>query len=315
LGEQVGTQGPEWVDHFIRREGPEDNELQVLVARDDAGHGLGGLVDFACHTTVMGQQPVYSADYPGPLTDELSRRFGGTFAFLLGASGNLWSVDTSSDRPYREMGPDHAERMAAALAAKAEQAIEAGRCVTGGRVRVARQTLQIPQRRPTPEQVALAKWYLEKASDEVDQLEFTRRIYGHDYTFYHNSPGIQAWFARELIGMWEWQRREGTRELVEDVEIQVIAVGDVALVGYPAEYFTEFGLRTKAESPFPTTFVVELANGWHGYVPTVEAFAHGGYEPRLGYQSRLVPEAGDLMCDAALDLLGALRNAQPGSIS
>ena len=130
-----------------------------------------------------------------------------------------------------------------------------------------------------------------------------RNIYGHAYTFYHNGAGIQEWFAREMIGMWEWQRRVGTRELLEDVEIQVIAIGDVAFVGYPAEYFTEFGLRTKAESPFPTTVVAELANGWHGYVPTVEAFAHGGYEPRLGYQSRLVPEAGDLMCNTALDLL------------
>jgi len=52
--------------------------------------------------------------------------------------------------------------------------------------------------------------------------------------------------------------------------------------------------------------VVELANGWHGYVPTREAFAHGGYEARLGYQSRLVPEAGNLMCETALRLLTRL---------
>jgi len=117
---------------------------------------------------------------------------------------------------------------------------------------------------------------------------------------------VQEWFARETIGMWEWQRRVGTRELIEDVEIQVIAVGDVAFVGYPAEYFTEFGLRTKAESPFPETFVVELADGWHGYVPTREAFAHGGYEARLGYTSRLVPEAGEQMCESALRLLACL---------
>jgi hypothetical protein len=306
LGEQVGTQGPEWVDHFIRREGPEDSEVQVLVASSTSGAGIGGLVDFACHTTVMGQEPVYSADFPGPLTRELSTRFGGTFAFLLGACGNLWSVDTSVERPYREFGSAHAERMARALADKAEEGVATGRGVAGDRVKVARRLLPIPQRRPTREQVELAKWYLEQAPDDVDQMDFTRRIYGHDYTFFHNSPGIQEWFARETIGMWEWQRRVGTRELIEAVEIQVIAIGDVAFVGYPAEYFTEFGLRTKAQSPFPTTFVAELANGWHGYVPTLEAFDHGGYEPRLGYQSRLVPGAGDIMCDAALDLLQEL---------
>ena len=134
-------------------------------------------------------------------------------------------------------------------------------------VRVARRVLHIPQRRPTPEQVRLAKWYLEQAPELVDEDDFTRRMYGHDYTFYHNGAAVTDWFARETIGMWEWQRRVGTRELLEDVEVQAIAVGDIAFVGYPAEYFTEFGIRTKAESPFPTTFVAELANGWHGYVP------------------------------------------------
>jgi hypothetical protein len=106
--------------------------------------------------------------------------------------------------------------------------------------------------------------------------------------------------------MWEWQRRSGVREPREALEVQALAIGDVALVGYPVELFTEFGLATKEQSPLGDTLVVSLANGWHGYVPTQEAFAHGGYEPRFGYQSRLVPEAGDLLRAAAIDLLHAL---------
>ena len=80
----------------------------------------------------------------------------------------------------------------------------------------------------------------------------------------------------------------------------------MVFVGLPWEIFTEFGLQINAQSPFDQTFVIELANGWHGYIPTVEAFAHGGYEPRLGYTSRLVPEAGDQMCNNALCLLHQL---------
>ncbi len=166
----------------------------------------------------------------------------------------------------------------------------------------------------TPEQAALARWYLEEAPESLDQQEFTRRIYGHDYTFFANDPVVQEWFARETIGMWEWQRRAGTRELLEEVEVQVITIGEadeggLAFVGYPCELFTEFGLQTKAQSPFAETFVVELANGWHGYVPTQEAFAHGGYEARLGYTSRLAPETGDRLVETALNLLR--QNAGP----
>ena len=310
-GEQVGTQGPAWGDHFVRLEGPADDDLQVLLVEDVHGGVLGGLVDFACHTTVMGGEPVYSADFPGPLTDELAQRLGDIFAYLQGASGNLWAHDLTRQTPRFASGREHAQQMAQALADKACEALATGRYLDDVTVRTRRVLLQIPQRRPTREQVELARWYLEQAPPDVDQKEFTRRMYGHDYTFYNNDPAVQSWFAREAIGMWEWQRRMGTREARESVEIQAIAIGDAAFVGYPVELFCEFGLSTKERSPFADTFVVTLANGWHGYVPTQEAFAHGGYEPRLGYQSRLVPEAGDYMRDAAVKLLCGL--ARPSS--
>jgi neutral ceramidase len=308
-GEQVGTQGPQSVPDFIRNEGPEDQELGILLVETSSGQPLGGLVNFACHTTVMGGEPVYSADFAGPLTETLTQHYGGIFAYLQGAAGNLWSIDTrqAEGRLAKDyVGPEHAQRMGQSLADKAIESLASTQVVTGGRVRMARQVLSIPQRRVTREQADLARWYLEHALKDIDQQEFTRKIYGHDYTFYHNDPVVQEWFARETIGMWEWQRRAGTRELIEAVEVQVISVGDVALVGYPGEIFTEFGLHTKMQSPFAHTFVVELANGWHGYIPTQEAFVHGGYEARLGYTSRLAPEGGEQMVDAALRLLHTL---------
>ena len=105
--------------------------------------------------------------------------------------------------------------------------------------------------------------------------------------------------------MWEWQQGPHA-QLIEEVAVQVMALGDVAIVALPVELFTDFGRQIKAGSPFRQTFVVTLANGWHGYVPTLEAFARGGYEPRFAFPSRLVPEAGNLLTDAALALLHRL---------
>lgn len=310
LGEQVGTQGPEWIDTFLRREGPEDNQLQVLLAEDLDGKILGGLVNFACHTTLMGAEPFYSADYPGPLLEQLQQRYGGIFAFIQGAAGNLWAIDMSHEiNPMSRMGPEHTVEMATALAVKAGEAIAASQTIEGERVRVASQVLKIPQRRPTLEQVQLAKRFLAQGHTPAVIKDFSQKIYPHAYTFYTGNwddEVVQNWFAQETIGMWEWQRRAAMRELLEDVEIQVIAVGQAAIAGYPAEYFTEYGLKTKADSPFALTLVSELANGWHGYVPTQEAFLHGGYETRFAFQSRLVQEAGVRMCEAALDLLRQL---------
>ena len=109
--------------------------------------------------------------------------------------------------------------------------------------------------------------------------------------------------------MWQWQRGKSDEALLEEVEIQVMALGDVAIVGFPVELFTDFGRRVKTESPFPDIVTATLANGWHGYAPTLEAFARGGYEPRFAYPSRLAPEAGDRMADAALELLQRLSSS------
>ncbi len=305
-GGQVGTHGPARGDGFAGMEGTADEELAVLIACGSDGTTLGGLVDFACHSTAMGHDPVYSADYPGVLAETLEKEHGGIFGFLIGAAGDTSTPDPTSHDPESGFGRAHTLAMGEALAAKANEAIATAHAVSSDRVAVATTRLRIAQRRPAPEQVALARWYLEERPADLDEREFTRRLYGHDFTFNDGKQLGNERHAQELITMDAWQRERPESELIEAIEMQAIALGDVAIVAFPVELFTEFGRRVKAESPFPDTIVATLANGWHGYAPTQEAFTRGGYEPRFAYPSRLVPEAGDLMSGAALELLGDL---------
>ena len=313
--DQVATHGSTWEPGFVRLEDEADEELQVLFAREPGGgarvpSGRGGLVGFACHPTVMEAHPLYSSDFPGVLARELEARHGGMFGFLLGASGDTANLDPADRDPGRWFGWEHAQRMGRALADRADEALAAGHAMTGDRVRFASTVLRIPQRRVTPEQAETARWYLEEAPADLDERAFTRRLTGHDHVFGEVPPRANERHVRELLGMWEWQRRAGTRELIEDVEVQAFAIGGVAVAALPVELFTVFGRQIKAESPFADTFLATMANGWAGYVPTVEAFARGGYEPLLPYQSRLIPEAGDLMTTAALDLLTQLAGSR-----
>lgn len=320
-GDQVGTQGPQWVDHFLYMEGPDDPQLLILQALDESNQPLGGLVNFACHTTVGPDDPLYSADYPGPLTARLSRDLGGIYGFIQGCAGNIWQQNMREPQdPQRpQTGSVYTVRMGEALAEKAKQALHGAVLVHNPRLRVGHEILKIAQRRPTRQQIEQARWFLEKRTSDADLQDHMRRMTGYEYTFYHSidhlvEEGIERdwmlwqedWFARGILGLWEYQRRSGMREVMEQVEVQVIAIGDLALVGYPAEYFVEYGLKTRANSPFPYTLVSELANGWHGYVPTPSAFTHGGYETRLGDASRLVMEAGDAMYDTGSRLLKQL---------
>lgn len=306
-GGQVGTHGWAWAEGFIGMEGTPDEDVWILTARRADGTPIGGLTGFACHPTAMGHDPVYSADYPGVLRAELEARHGGIFGFLLGAAGDTSTPDPASRDPESGFGRTHTIAMGSGIADTADTAVAGAEAVDGHPLRAGSTRLQIPQRRATPEEVALARWYLEERPADLDELEFTRRFYGHDHTFADGKQVGNERHAREMLRMWEWQQGPDA-QLVEEVEIQAITLGEVAIVAFPVELFTAFGERLKAESPFPRTVVASLANGWHGYVPTLEAFSRGGYEPRFAYPSRLVPEAGDLLTDAALALLRGMGN-------
>ncbi len=310
-GGEVASCGPVDVDEFVRLEGPADDEVQLLQAVREDGSVAGGLVSFSCHPLMVGLSGLYSSDYHGALVRRLAEQHKAIFLSVQGAEGNLqpplWGDPRVKEAYERGDLLAVAQRLrdeyVEGLLAVSEQARAASSPVCGVPVRSTSEVIEIDQRSPTREQVDLAYWYLRQDPETVDPDEFNRRMTGHAYTHWGNP--YQEWFAREAIGMW-WAHRGATHVPPAQVEIQVIALGDIAFVAYPAEVFCEFGLRTKDESPFPRTIVCGLANGAFGYVPTSEAFSHGGYETRMAYTSRLVPSAGDQMTETALRLLNTV---------
>jgi len=85
--------------------------------------------------------------------------------------------------------------------------------------------------------------------------------------------------------------------------LQVMLLGDVALVGVPGEMFASLGLAIRRRSPFRYTFVVGLANGYVGYIPDREGMKLGGYQVWTGHHSLLAPGTGEKMVDEAVTML------------
>jgi len=107
------------------------------------------------------------------------------------------------------------------------------------------------------------------------------------------------YFAVGLLDMEELRKR--TPEI--DYEIQVLRLGNIALVGLPGEPFVEGQLRIKIESPTYPTYVAHHCNQAEGYIPTAYALNSGGYETRTCLSSKLAPQALDSIADAAGALL------------
>jgi hypothetical protein len=93
--------------------------------------------------------------------------------------------------------------------------------------------------------------------------------------------------------------------------VQVILIGDVAIVGVPGEFFTVLGQEIKRRSPFRYTYVFELANDYMGYIPDRQSYDRGGYQVWTGLHSFLERGAGEAIVSSAVLLLDRL-HAEPG---
>ena len=95
------------------------------------------------------------------------------------------------------------------------------------------------------------------------------------------------------------------------LEVQVLAIGELALLGLGGEVFARYQLELEQASPLPHTLVVGHANGCLGYVPTADEYPRGGYEIEQAYKvyptvQALAPDSESQVRAAALDALAAV---------
>ena len=62
-----------------------------------------------------------------------------------------------------------------------------------------------------------------------------------------------------------------------DTEVHIIRLGTIAMASNPFELFLDYGNQIKARSDAEQTFLIQLANGTEGYLPTAKAESGGHY--------------------------------------
>lgn len=88
--------------------------------------------------------------------------------------------------------------------------------------------------------------------------------------------------------------------------VQILRIGDICIGTTPCETFAETGIEFRQRSPFPKSFMVELAHGYYGYMPTPRHFEFGGYETWPG-TNNLEPQASVKMMDALLKMASEVK--------
>jgi len=270
--------------NILEPAGPIDPEVGVVAAWRPDGTLLGCVVNYACHgTTSPGGT---SADWVYYMETTIRGAMGcdAVTVLLNGACGDVTQVDNRSPRES-EGGEKWSRHVGARVGAEAVKVLVTAAPGHTAPVAASAKTLNFGRRVPSPESLEKCRKLVEVGlKDGKRTPEWT--------------------FAKERLVLDYLVRKAPT----VPVEVQAVQVGPAVFLANPAEYFCQLGLDIKAGSRFPFTFVVELANGGVGYVPTEEAFAAtgGGYETVLTSYSNLDPKAGPEIAQACIELARSL---------
>ena len=290
--DQVQMNPPAGSPDIVRAAGPTDPAVGVLAVESLDGNPIAVVGNYALHYvggTAAGQ---ISADYFGVWSGAMNRLAGRSpgagfppfVASLTNAcSGNINGINflhkSAPMRPYEQM-----QRYAEILAAEAYRTLRTLEFQDSVELSASIEEVELGVRRPNADQLAAARRVL-AAAPPPPPLGYTDRA---------------QLYAREAVLL--------DRDYPPSVRtpVQALRIGGLGIATFPGEAFVELGLEVKARSPFKTTFLIELANDYRGYIPTVAGHELGGYETWRAKSSYLEKEAAPKLVAAALRRLGAL---------
>jgi len=278
--------------NLIEPAGPTDPTVSFLAVREVGGKPISLYAAYSLHY-VGGTGPAdISADYFAVFAEHLKHLIttGQThepdspaFVAMLanGTSGDINNINFQEPRPrkaayaqMRMVGEDVAQKVHDAM-----KSLEYRSELTLG---AAYREPTLQWRKPTPEQ---RQWAMETIA--------AGKLNEKDLSF------IYAKRAMELDAY-----PESTT-----VPLQVLRIGEVSIGTMPFEVFSEIGLDFKARCPGGRGFMVELAHGYFGYLPSPRHFRLGGYETWIG-TNRVEPQASDMLLDQLLEMATELQPAR-----
>jgi neutral ceramidase len=270
--DQVKTNPPVRSPDLIEPAGPVDPAVSIIALREPDGRLISVYCAYSLHY-VGGVGPAHiSADYFGMFCEALKRlqpdgdEDPPLVAMMAnGASGDINNIDRLNPRPSRL--PYHRMReVAEDLAAKVDAAVAKLSWRNSAPLDARFRELELAWRPIEPELLAWAEpaW--------VQRLSYAGRV--------------------QLLADAQGPAR---------IPLQVLRIGEIGVATSPCETFAEIGLEFKERSPFPRSFLVSLAHGYIGYLPTPRHFELGGYETWPG-TNFLEREASVKMLDALIEM-------------
>ena len=266
--------------------GPVVSYAHVLrfVAADGTGATL---FNHACHPVVLGHNNLQiSGDFAGAAVRYIEEQTGDKALFVNGACGDVNPRITGGSFADVE-----------ALGQELGQAVLEGRDAAvpldASAISWAHERLDLPLQPPP------SRWRA-----EVEQLK------GHLRARLARGSEVAKAQLEWAVAMCKWVRAGAERTRGQPFEIQVLALGELVLLGLEGELFARYQLDL--EAAHGPAVLCGFANGCIGYVPTADEYAHGGYEIDLAYKfypnlQMIAPASESLIRQRAAALMAKVR--------
>ena len=257
---------------LVKPTGTIDPEVTMMfVEAADDGTPISAVANFSLHYIGTDNGNALSADYFGHFDRLMKHYLGDTCVSLLwnAASGQINNTDFSGRTKWTASGHQQAVKMANVLA---------GHFIVEKQLMEMHETLDL-----SGDLATLTFQRKEITAEDLKVAEQVLSVPQGTYDTYEAGPF--SWVVGEPIpqALVDVYARECQRLAKLPTQmtapVQVIRLGEAAIVALPGEVFVETGMNIKSKSDAKPTFLVSLANGYIGYICTDKALIEeGGYE-------------------------------------
>jgi hypothetical protein len=305
----------DWLDPNTPPEEPVDNELNVLTLRDEYEKTIAVLINYACHPVTMGGKAfnLIASDYPGVAADLIEKVKGDETVslFFNGAYADTHPIKARvPGYSYNSQvkGDELARKIGTILGVSALRISETTHTCSSITIHTCSEIVRVPlEKVPSEEELR------DRISKDRQRLEDLMKEKASRCDWWWLKQGLDWYgYLLELYG-------KGKRfETFEDLEVQLVRIGDMYIVGLPGEVFSQIGLEIKSRARklgLERVLVLALTNGNPGYVPaeddyTIAPPGKRGYELEGSYMLYGRPLVGSgtatLMIETAIKLIKAL---------
>ena len=257
---------------LVKPTGTIDPEVAMMfVEATDDGTPISAVANFSLHYIGTDNGNALSADYFGHFDRLMQHYLGNTCISLLwnAASGQINNTDFSGRTKWTASGHQQAVKMANVLA---------GHFIVEKQLMEMHETLDL-----SGDLATLTFQRKEITAEDLEVAEQVLSVPQGTYDAYETGPF--SWVVGEpipqaLVDVYAHEcQRLAKLPAQMTAPVQVIRLGEAAIVALPGEVFVETGMNIKSKSDANPTFLVSLANGYIGYICTDKALKEeGGYE-------------------------------------